>query len=211
MILSIDTTGAVGSIALCEGEVVIEEARVEAPEGFGQVLFARIGELLQRTGVGMAGIECFAVAAGPGSFTGVRVGLTAVKGFAEAMGKPVVAVSNLRAVAFFGGASLRGAISDARRGQVYAGVYDAGLRLQGEEIVTGLREWLERPPPEGIEFVTQNLALLGGLPGTLAPWNLAGAIGRIAWREFSEGRAREAEEIDANYVRRTDAEMKWKD
>ena len=211
MILSIDTTGTVGSVALCQGEEVIEEARVVAPEGFGQVLFARIGELLERNRVGIAGIECFAVASGPGSFTGVRVGLTAAKGFAEAVGKPVVAVSNLRAVAFFGHASLRGAISDARRGQVYAGVYDAELRLQGEEVVIGMREWLERPPAEGIEFVTQDLALLGGRPGTLAPSNLAGAIGRIAWREFSEGRAREAEEIDANYVRRTDAEMKWKD
>ncbi len=184
---------------------------MEAPDGFGQVLFLRIGELLRRDGVAMSGFECFAVASGPGSFTGVRVGLTAAKGLAEAMGKPVVAVSNLKAMAWFGGAGLRCAIADARRGQVYAGVYDARLRLQGEEVVTGLEEWVERPRLDGMEFVTQDLALLGGMAGTLAPKELAGAVGRIAWREFTEGRAKNAAEIDANYVRRTDAEMKWRD
>ena len=201
----------VGSIALCEGERVVEEARVEAPEGFGRVLFPRIGEFLERNGLKMAGIDCFAVASGPGSFTGVRVGLTAAKGLAEAMGKPVVAVSNLKAMAWFGGAPLRCAISDARRRQVYAAVYDAELRLQGEEVVTGLAEWVERLPSDGIEFVTQDLALLGEWPGTLAPKELAGTIGRIAWREFAEGRAKDAADIDANYVRRTDAELKWRD
>ncbi len=123
----------------------------------------------------------------------------------------MVAVSNLKAIAWFGGAPLRCAISDARRGQVYAGVYDAELRLRGEEAVTGLAEWVERLPSAGIEIVTQDVALLGGLTGTLAPKELAGAIGRIAWRELTEGRAKDAAEIDANYVRRTDAELKWRD
>ena len=72
-------------------------------------------------------MDCFAAASGPGSFTGVRVGLAAVKGLAEAAGKRVVAVSNLRALAFFGSAPLRATVIDARRGEVYAALYNSRL------------------------------------------------------------------------------------
>ena len=67
-------------------------------------------------------IDCFAAASGPGSFTGVRVGLAAVKGLAEALGKPAVGISNLRALSLFGKAALRAVVLDARRGEVYGAV-----------------------------------------------------------------------------------------
>ncbi len=70
-------------------------------------------------------VDCFAAASGPGSFTGVRVGLACVKGLAEALGKPAVAVSNLRAIASFGTAPWRAVVLDARRGEIYGAVYDA--------------------------------------------------------------------------------------
>ena len=80
-------------------------------------------------------MDAFASASGPGSFTGVRVGLTAVKGLAEATGRKVIAVSNLQALAWHGSRPLRAAVLDARRGEVYGGVYDAALQLVQEEVV----------------------------------------------------------------------------
>src|SRR5947209_5510860 len=116
---------------------------LHAPEGFGQILFDQIGRLLARRRCNIANIDRFAAAAGPGSFTGVRIGLTAVKGLAEATGKSAIAVSNLEALAELGTRPLRAAILDARRGEIYGAVYDAGLNLIRPEIVTPFRPWLE--------------------------------------------------------------------
>src|SRR5579862_3031530 len=118
-------------MALLRGAVVLEETLLHSPEGFGQILFGRIAQLLERHGCRVTDIECFAATSGPGSFTGVRVGLACGKGLAEAAGKLVVAVSNLRAMATFGTAPLRAVVLDARRGEVYGAVYGA----DGAEVV----------------------------------------------------------------------------
>src|ERR1700733_7807218 len=144
LILSIDTTSEFGSIALTEANVVIEEIPLHAPEGFGHVLFGHIEHLLEKNGTTVHQMECFAAAAGPGSFTGVRIGLAAAKGLAEAAGKRVVAVSNLRALAFFGSAPLRATVIDARRGEVYAAVYNSRLEPVLPEAVLQLEAWLPR-------------------------------------------------------------------
>jgi tRNA threonylcarbamoyladenosine biosynthesis protein TsaB len=200
VILSIDTTSGSGSIALTEANVVIEEVALDAPEGFGHVLFGHIQHLLDKNGTTVHQMECFAAASGPGSFTGVRVGLAAVKGLAEATGKRVVAVSNLRALAFFGSAPLRATVIDARRGEVYAAVYNSRLELVMPEVVVKLDAWLPALPA-GCELIST----VG------APRPLAAAIGHIAWDEFTAGRSSDPAEIDANYLRRSDAELFWKE
>lgn len=204
MILSIDTTSEFGSIALTEANVVIEEIALHAPEGFGHVLFGDIQRLLDKTGTTVHQMECFAAASGPGSFTGVRVGLAAVKGLAEATNKRVVAVSNLRALASFGTAPLRAVTIDARRGEVYAAVYNSGLEVVMPEVVMPLDRWLAALPA-GCEMISS------AEPNHDRPRALAAAIGHIAWDEFTLGRASDPAEIDANYVRRSDAELFWKD
>ena len=128
-ILAVDTTGEHGSLALARGAAVLEELPIHAPSGFAHILYDAIGGLLARCGVALADIDCFAAAAGPGSFTGVRVGLACVKGLAEAGRKPAVAVSNLAALARFGQGPLRAPIVDARRGEIYGAVYDAAGAL----------------------------------------------------------------------------------
>src|SRR5881394_2779459 len=132
-VLAIDTTGDVGSIALVGECGLIEEVVLDSPDGFAHVVFDEIGRLLERHGLNVSQMDAFASASGPGSFTGVRVGLTAVKGMAEATGRKVVAVSNLQALAWHGSRPLRAAVIDARRGEVYGGVYDASLQLVQEE------------------------------------------------------------------------------
>jgi tRNA threonylcarbamoyladenosine biosynthesis protein TsaB len=200
VILSIDTTSEFGSIALTEANVVVEEIELQAPEGFGHVLYGHIQHLLEKRGTTVHQMECFAAASGPGSFTGVRVGLAAAKGLAEATGKRMVAVSNLRALASFGSAPLRATVIDARRGEVYGAVYNSLLELVMPEAVLKLENWLPTLP-EGCELIS-----------TIdAPRALAAAIGHIAWDEFTLGRSSDPADIDANYVRRSDAELFWKE
>ncbi len=219
-ILALDTTTEFGSIALIEDDGVAVEVLLHARDGFGQVLFGHLEALLERHGWRLAEVDCFATAAGPGSFTGVRIGLAAVKGLAEALAKPVVAVSNLQALSWFGGAPLRAAVLDARRGQVYGAVYDAALRLVAPETVAHLPQWLATLPEGELEFIATDFApFRGALAGTRfegahvveAPRALAGAIGRIAVARLRSGEAQDPAAIDANYVRRSDAELFWKE
>jgi tRNA threonylcarbamoyladenosine biosynthesis protein TsaB len=208
-VLAIDATGEFGSIALVGEGGVIEEVPLASPDGFAHVLFHEIERLLDRRGLRMADIDAFASASGPGSFTGVRVGLVAVKGLAEAAGKKVVAVSNLQAMAACGSGALRAVVLDARRGEVYGGVYDEALHLVQSEVVATLPLWLASLPQGDLEFITRGLVMPG--PTLEAPMSLAGSIGSIALNRFLKGEALDPGEIDANYVRRSDAELLWKD
>jgi len=219
-IISLDTTSEFGSLALLEGTRLIEEVPLHAPGGFGHILYGHLDRLLARHGWRIQGVDCFASASGPGSFTGVRVGLAAVKGLAEATGKPVVAVSNLRALAWFGSAALRATVLDARRGEIYGAVYNQRFEPVRPEQVTRFPAWLASLPEEELEFISTGFApfraALAGTrfqsaPVTEAPRALAGAIGCIAAREWEAGRGLDPAAIDANYVRRSDAERFWKD
>ena len=217
MILAIDTTSEFGSIALMRGPEDIDEVILRSPDGFAHVLYPHIRWLLERHAVALRDIECFAAAAGPGSFTGVRVGLAAAKGLAEATGRPAAGISNLRGLAVFGARPLRATILDARRGEAYAAVYNEDLRMICPEVVTALPAWIAALPAGDLEFIATDFApFRPALAGTrfagahivTAPRALAGAIARIAWqgREFADPAA-----LDANYVRRSDAELFWKE
>lgn len=219
-ILALDTTGHFGSVALLEENTLLEEVLMHEPDGFAQVLFDRIAGLLLRHGLRPADVNCYASATGPGSFTGVRVGLTAAKGLAEANGRLLVGVSNLRALAALGTAPLRAPLLDARRGEVYAAVYDDALEAVQPETVGKFPDWLQQLPAGEIEFISPDLSpflpalqLRQSAPPRVTEGHraLAAAIGRIAWREFQAGRAQDPAAVDANYVRRSDAELLWKD
>jgi tRNA threonylcarbamoyladenosine biosynthesis protein TsaB len=220
VILAIDTTHEFGSIALMADGELLEERLLRAPDGFGQVLYGHLASLLEGHGRRLEEVECFAAASGPGSFTGVRVGLACVKGLAAALDRPAVAVSNLQALAVFGRAPLRATVLDARRGEIYGAVYEAGLRPVLPEIVMKFPQWLETLPAGPLEFVSSDFgpfrgALAGtrfsGLPVVEAPRALAGAIARIAQAQFRAGLAVDPAQLDANYVRRSDAELFWKE
>ena len=218
LILAIDTTRESGSLALVRaGETALEmetvdEVVVRAPGGFAHVLYGHIAGMLRRNGVDLAAVDCFAAASGPGSFTGVRVGLACVKGLAEAQGKPAAAVSNLRAMASLGAAPLRAAVLDARRGEVYGAVYGADGKLAAPETVAPFAAWLAGLPEGEIEFVCGGFSppLAGtrfaDARVTAAPEALAAAIARLGWREAGDPAS-----LDANYVRRPDAELFRKD
>ncbi len=209
LILAVDTTLEHGSVALARGGETVDEMAISAPTGFAQVLYGCLRDLLERNRVTLADIACFATASGPGSFTGVRVGLACVKGFAEATGKPAVAVSNLEAMARFGRAALRAPVLDARRGDIYCAVYDEAGAVVVPETVAKSATWADSLPP-GVEFIAMDWTGLDALPKShrvTAPRELAAMIARIAMtREWQDPAA-----LDANYVRRSDAELFWKE
>ena len=220
LILALDTTHEFGSIALLNGQNLVEEMLLHSPEGFGHVLFEHLGHLLDRHGRRVGDVGCFAAASGPGSFTGVRVGLACVKGLAEATGRKVVTVSNLEALARFGSTQQRAVVLDARRGEIYGAVYDPAGRPLRDPIVAQFPEWLAMLPEGEIEFISTDFApFQQALEGTrfersritTAPRALAAAIGVIAYERYCAGVARDPAEIDADYIRRSDAELYWKD
>ncbi len=246
-ILSIDTTSEFGSLALVEAtsrdregadaesragalrsnlNFAGAEVRCEMPlyskQGFSQVLFASLRELLDRNGWTLAMVDAFAAASGPGSFTGVRVGLAAAKGLADSLSKPAFGISNLEALASFGSAPLRAPLIDAHRDQVYAAIYDTALRPVASETVANLPDWLKTLPEA---FPAQAIEFISNLPGLAqviidtpfasacilpAPNALAGAIGKIAAARLLAGEDSSPAALDANYVRRSDAEIFWR-
>ena len=220
LILAVDATHEFGSLALARGETVLEEVPLHSPSGFGHILFERISRLLGGHDLKPESIDCFAAASGPGSFTGVRVGLACVKGLAEALGKPALAISNLRAMAAFGSAALRAPVLDARRGEIYGAVYDPAGALVRPEVVAKFPAWLESLPDGPIEFVSTDFEpFRDALAGTrfeqanivTAPRALAGAIARIALSAWQNGEPADPAALDANYVRRSDAELFWRE
>ena len=243
LILSLDTSSLSGSVAILRDDLTLGVISTRADENYSSRMFRHLEFLLSDLSLKLDDFDVFAVSAGPGSFTGLRVGLTAAKGWAEVYRKPVVGVSALAAVAFqaAGGSAVLVPALDARRGQVYFGVYQTtakGLALDGEEFVVTPEEFAEKlgalahsrdGGPDGgksggvFTIVTPD-ASVAELVSRLTPQFstefagldivssvLAPSIGRIAHARALRGDVSDALVLDANYVRRTDAEMKWKD
>lgn len=212
LILALDASAEYGSLALTRGDDLIEEVTLHSPDGFAHILFGELGKLLDRHSLQPTGVNCFATASGPGSFTGIRVALAAVKGLAEACARPVVAVSNLEALAWFGTRAVRAALLDARRGEVYGAVYDDALRVLRPEMVLPLGAWLEAVPDEAEILSTDpKLFPLEGRRVTAVPRALARGVAAIARRRYRAGQGQDPAAIDANYVRRSDAELHWRE
>jgi tRNA threonylcarbamoyladenosine biosynthesis protein TsaB len=247
VVLAIDTTSAHGSLALQRDERLLELREVQAPQSFSRVLFGEIATLLARHAISLPDIDLYAAAAGPGSFTGVRVGLTAAKGLAAAHGKRVAAFSNLLATALLAppGPRILVPVLDARRGEFYAGVYERrlqasdfplqeeapslnpevrSLRLLAPEMVVPPAALAERLaalqlPPDDTAFCGPDVERLWSAgvppaPGCAARFPrlvtgraLAGAIAFLALEAHRSGATLAPEEADANYVRRSDAEI----
>jgi tRNA threonylcarbamoyladenosine biosynthesis protein TsaB len=252
LILSLDTSSPAGSVAILRDEDTLGVISTRADENYSSRIFRHLEFLLRDLTLKLADFDLFAVSTGPGSFTGLRVGLTAAKGWAEVYRRPVVGVSALQAVAFqaSAGRAVLIPVLDARRGQIYFGVYRtaaAGLALDGEEFAVTPEEFAEKlgalahlgvgdgihggnapggfsivtpdaPVVEVVSRLTSNLAsnLASNVTASFAGLEivssvLAPSIGRIAQARALRGQVSDALTLDANYVRRTDAEMRWKD
>jgi tRNA threonylcarbamoyladenosine biosynthesis protein TsaB len=220
LILAIDTSWKHGSLALARGDVrsfeLLETASLTGG-AFSAELVPQIAGALARRNLGKQDIDGFAAVSGPGSFTGLRVGLAAIKGLVEVLKKPIATVSVLEALAIASG--VKGhvfAALDAQRGEVFLGEYDVRLEtlqagsLQQESLLT--RQAFLAALPSGATVVTPDasiaeLALPHGT--TLRQIERPGAdtIARIGLRKILAGQIVSADALDANYVRRSDAEI----
>jgi len=220
ILLAIDTSGRDGSIALARagGDAgadlnSVDILDVVPLEGgtFSAQLVPQIAAMLMKRGLKKEQIDGFAVASGPGSFTGLRVGLAAVKGLAEILGKPIVAVSRLEVVARSGKRQGKViAALDAGRNDVYLGEYDVSERAEiiGERLVSR-EEFLSTARETKVvtpERVLVDAVINAGLSvEEVAPPNSA-AIARMGFKKIMRGETTSPEGLEANYIRRSDAE-----
>ncbi len=125
-LIGIDSSGLVASVAIMENDKLVAEYTINNKKTHSQTLLPMLEEIVKNAGLEMKEIDAIAIAAGPGSFTGLRIGAATAKGLGLALKKPIVAVSTLDALAYnlYGTDSLVCPIMDARRNQVYTGIYE---------------------------------------------------------------------------------------
>jgi tRNA threonylcarbamoyladenosine biosynthesis protein TsaB len=232
-VLSLDTTTRGGSVALVDDGGVVEERSGDPSRTHAQRLPDEILSLLDANAVSMSAIDVFAVASGPGSFTGLRIGIATIQGVAFVHRRPIAAVSALRALGAAGGRDAQpgdvvGAWMDAHRRDVFSALYRVGAAnpddadrlvelespMVGDPIAT-LERW--RPLLAGATTMVGDGAILyadaidRGLPSPcriVRPTPLlAGAIGRMALVLARSGIIVDAGGVQPLYVRRPDAEL----
>jgi tRNA threonylcarbamoyladenosine biosynthesis protein TsaB len=230
IVLAIDTCDARGSVAVLRDAAVLKVVAHESEEDYSSWLLPAVQECLGGSGLHMEQVDAYAAAAGPGSFTGVRVGLTSVKAWAEVYGKRIVAVSRLESVAAEASEETAwvAAFINAQRDQVFGAIYQrkgTGLSRSGDEMVIAPGKFVEAAAEvshgEKISWVSMDLKCVT----TEAAWKAremrgeriervstvrAPMIGRMGLAALAEGRSTDALALDANYVRRSDAEIFWK-
>ena len=132
LILGIDASAQAASCAVCSKEKVIASAFINVKLTHSQTIMPMVRDMLACAKLNLEEIDAFAVSRGPGSFTGIRIGVSAIKGMAYALGKPCIGVSTLESLAYNlqGGNGIACAVMDARRSQVYTALFS----LQGEKI-----------------------------------------------------------------------------
>jgi tRNA threonylcarbamoyladenosine biosynthesis protein TsaB len=222
LLLAIDTSGPAGGIALAEADEksfrVIESSAI-AGGTFSAQLIPTLAALLKKHDYRAADFGGFAAASGPGSFTGLRVGLSAIKGLAEVLRKPIVTVSVLEALAAKSTVSGRvGAIIDAGRQEAFFGIYQVKNGAAGgdEEILLAQPNMLEKLKAEGVgqvilcEPAIAALVSAAGVKVELAPRPTSEDVARIGARKLLAGETVSPEALDANYLRRSDAEIFFK-
>jgi tRNA threonylcarbamoyladenosine biosynthesis protein TsaB len=227
LILAIDTSGQSGGITVAEaGENefrVIESAPI-AGGTFSAQLVPTLAALLNKHGYSATDLGGFAAASGPGSFTGLRVGLSAIKGLAEALKKPIAVVSVLEALAAL--APHTGKIAaalDAGRSEVFLGIYEveaastghSSARMFSEELVSqpAFVEKLRLERPVALVTSDRSIAEVAGetdVAVQLVSRPGSEAVARIGAGKLLAGETVAVEALDANYLRRSDAEIFFK-
>jgi tRNA threonylcarbamoyladenosine biosynthesis protein TsaB len=233
LILALDTTTRAGSVALARDDEVLDAMRGDPARTHGERLPRDVAILLDRRRVPVSAIDLFAVAAGPGSFTGLRVGIATVQGLALVNGRLVAAVPALEALAVaaaldarLAGGQIVAAWLAGGRGEVFAGLYRIGVAdgfpaaLEAEPPVARRpAAWLEahrdrlpqiaRFAGDGAIAFRAELAAAGvssvQVPDDVPP--LAPTIARLGFRRALAGDAVAPHAIEPIYVRRSDAEL----
>jgi tRNA threonylcarbamoyladenosine biosynthesis protein TsaB len=223
LILAIETATRAGSVAVARGGKVLSHGGGDASVSHSANLITMIESALNKAGATLTEVDLFAAAVGPGSFTGLRIGLATVKAFAAVTGHDVIGVSTLAALAHANGSAGRTvALLPAGRGEVFAQMFQVGVdevvSLDEAAHLTPKETWARYADVsevwwtgEGVAKLDEYRATLGlpALDGTGSKTNeaLASSVAALALRDYREGKAVGAEELHALYVRPSDAEI----
>ena len=234
-VLAIDSSGLTATVAIVEDEQTIAEYTTNYKKTHSQTLLPMIDEMVRMVDADLKDIDAIAVAGGPGSFTGLRIGSATAKGLGLALDKPLIHVPTVDAMAYsmYGCEDIICPIMDARRKQVYTGLYsfshkkneDGGLydepvfqvlRMQMavpvEELIRHLNVYRRRVVflGDGVPVYKEMLAEGLKVPYSFAPSFMnrqrAAAVGALGIRYYEEGRYESAAEFSPEYLRKSQAE-----
>lgn len=231
-ILALDSSGLVAGVAVLESEnekkdaQTIAEYTVNYKKTHSQTLLPMLDEIVKMTELDLDTIDAIAIASGPGSFTGLRIGSATAKGLGLALKKPLVEVPTLEGLAYnlCGTEGLICPIMDARRGQVYTGIYacaDNELKVMEEQMAVPIEELAEKLKKynQKVTFLGDSVPafrerlkneLLADMKIQFAPAHLnrqrAAAVGALGMNYYREGRTVTAMEHRPDYLRVSQAE-----
>ncbi|WP_418390730.1 tRNA (adenosine(37)-N6)-threonylcarbamoyltransferase complex dimerization subunit type 1 TsaB [[Clostridium] scindens] len=234
-ILALDSSGLVASVAVVDGSGLeaqtIAEYTVNYKKTHSQTLLPMLDEVARMTELDLDSIDAIAVAAGPGSFTGIRIGSATAKGLGLALDKPLIHIPTLEGLAYnlCGTDHIVCPIMDARRGQVYTGIYEFDndrLIVLEDQMAVGIEELGQRLHSydrkvvflgDGVPVFKEALMeqIMAGREIAFAPAHLnrqrAAAVGALAIRYYREGKMETAAEHQPDYLRVSQAERERKE
>lgn len=223
-LLVLDSSGLVASVALLEDERLIAEYTTGNKLTHSQTLLPMLDEIIRRTTFDMEDVDAIAVAMGPGSFTGLRIGAATAKGLGLALNKPVIPVPTVDGLAYqlFGVSSLICPMMDARRKQVYTGFYrfhGDQMEVVKEQCAQSVQDTLEQLKAygepviflgDGVPVYRKEIEEAMGADAVFAPAHAnrqrAGAVGALAEVYYRKGIWQSADAFAPEYLRKSQAE-----
>lgn len=223
-ILALDSSGLVASVAIVEEEQTVAEYTVNYKKTHSQTLLPMLDEIVKMTDMDLQSIDAIAVAGGPGSFTGLRIGSATAKGLGLALNKPLIHIPTLEGMAYnlYGSSAVICPIMDARRKQVYTGIYrfeEGKLKVLEDQIAIAVEELIQKLNEMGEEvvFLGDGVPVYAdclreglSIPFTFAPANMnrqrASSVGLLGIEYFKQGKTETAREHQPDYLRVSQAE-----
>ena len=222
-ILALDSSGLVATVAIVEDDQTIAEYTVNYKKTHSQTLLPMLDEIVKMTEFDLDTIDAIAVAGGPGSFTGLRIGSATAKGLGFALNKPLIHVPTVDGMAYnlFGCTGLICPMMDARRNQVYTGIYrfEQEFEIVEEQMAIAVQELIEKLNAygekvtflgDGVPVYAKQLEEGLKVPYSFAPAHVnrqsAAAVGTLGMRYFAEDKTETAREHQPDYLRVSQAE-----
>ena len=222
-ILALDSSGLVATVAIVEDGQTVAEYTVNYKKTHSQTLLPMLDEIVKMTEFDLSSVDAIAVAGGPGSFTGLRIGSATAKGLGLALDKPLIHVPTVDGMAYnlFGSQGLICPIMDARRNQVYAGIYrfEKQFEIVEEQMAVSVQELIEKLNQygrkvtflgDGVPVYKEQLTEGLTVEHVFAPAHMnrqrAAAVGVLGMKYYAEGKIETAKEHQPDYLRLSQAE-----
>ena len=234
-ILAIDTSGLVGAVAVSDGDMLLSQFSIQYKTTHSEILMPMLDDICKKVHLDLSSIDAIAVAMGPGSFTGLRIGSATAKGLALALDKPIIPIPTVDGIAYnlYGVEKIICPMMDARRGQVYTGLYTFvpckgegvsseqtfDMQVIQEQTATSVEDIAEKINAigkpvvllgDGVPVYRDKLDKLIKVPYSLAPFHQnrqnAAALAALALKYAEEGRMINGDDFAPEYLRLSQAE-----